>query len=311
MPPVCDPPTPGYQAAPTVDQVASVVGDALPTDAAVDAPAGDGHVGAAAYSGAALSLGAGTAVDAAEEAGGSRGQDRPRGYPRSLLRRVEEPPASPRTRARTPLLQLLVVTRTPALQAAEDALSLALLALVLGNSPAVTPSVMLQHLCVHYGIAEERVSVWRTRPDDFLVRFSHQEDLDLVFSNQRLEGAPFVLRWRRWSRLIMGSVGAFRYRVLVGMKGLPSHASSAEVVQSILGSAGAKVEIPDPDALPESRTPMMSVRCSCLLGARTPTLCRMRSSWPCRSRRRSMTAAHRSTLGLTRSCTMTFRPSGI
>lgn len=49
--------------------------------------------------------------------------DHPHPYPRSLLRRVEAPPASPRTLARTPLLELVVVPRTPSLQAAEDALS--------------------------------------------------------------------------------------------------------------------------------------------------------------------------------------------
>ena len=47
----------------------------------------------------------------------------------------------------------------------------------------------------------------------------------------------------------MGSAGAFRYRVLVGMKGIPSHARSSELAQTILGSAGAKVEIANPEAL--------------------------------------------------------------
>ncbi|CAD6272682.1 unnamed protein product [Miscanthus lutarioriparius] len=205
------------------------------------------------------------------EAGCSHAPNRQRGYPRSLLRRVEEPPASPRTRAKTPLLQLVVVPRTPALQAVEDELSLALVALVLGTRPAVTPAAMLHYLHEHYGITEERVTVRRTRPDDFLVRFSRQADLELVLDNQRPEGAPFALCWRRWTRLIMGSAGPFRYRVLVGMKGISSHALSSEVAQNIIGSAGAKVEIANPEALadPDDERELF-VACWCAHPDRVP-----------------------------------------
>lgn len=62
-------------------------------------------------------------------------------------------------------------------------------------------------------------------------------------------GAPFVLRWRCWSRLIAGSAGAFRYRALVGMRGIPSHAHSVEVAQHLLGSSGVKVEFANPKAV--------------------------------------------------------------
>jgi hypothetical protein len=47
----------------------------------------------------------------------------------------------------------------------------------------------------------------------------------------------------------MGSAGAFRYWVLVGLKGVPSHARSSEVAQAILGSTRAKVETADLDTL--------------------------------------------------------------
>jgi hypothetical protein len=47
--------------------------------------------------------------------------------------------------------------------------------------------------------------------------------LERVLSTLSLERAPFVLRWRRWSRLIMGSASAFWYCVLVGTKGIPVH----------------------------------------------------------------------------------------
>jgi hypothetical protein len=122
-------------------------------------------------------------------------------------------------------------------------------ALVLGTRPALAPADIVHHLRSHYGIPEERVTVRRTRPNDFLVRFADSDDLLRVLANQRPVGARFLLRWRRWSRLISGSAGAFRFRVLVGMKGIPAHAQSVEVAQAILGSAGAKVEFASPEAL--------------------------------------------------------------
>lgn len=45
-----------------------------------------------------------------------------------------------------PLLELIVVPHTPTLQAAEDALSLALLAMVVGTRPVVTPAMVRLHL---------------------------------------------------------------------------------------------------------------------------------------------------------------------
>jgi hypothetical protein len=109
--------------------------------------------------------------------------------------------------------------------------------------------MMLHHLQEFYGVAEDRVTVRRTRPDDFIVRFSDLAELERVLAAPEPVGAPFVVRWRRWSRLIMASAGSFCYRALVAMKGIPTHARSQEVAQAILGSAGVKVEIANPEAV--------------------------------------------------------------
>jgi len=46
----------------------------------------------------------------------------------------------------------------------------------------------------------------------------------------------------------MGLAGAFRFRVLVRMKGIPSHARSKDTAQAILGSSCANPEaLADPD----------------------------------------------------------------
>ncbi|CAD6234888.1 unnamed protein product [Miscanthus lutarioriparius] len=157
---------------------------------------------------------------------------------------LDQPPAP-----ELPRLIPRALLRTPALQAAEDALSMALLALLVGTWPVVTPTMVLDHLEEHFGIPDDRVSVRRTRPNDFIVRFSRREDLERVLSAAPPERAPFTLQWRRWSRLIMGLAGAFRFRVLVAMKGIPSHARSKETAQAILGSSCTNVEFANPEAL--------------------------------------------------------------
>jgi len=112
------------------------------------------------------------------EAGPSRGGRDAR--PANSLRPAMQPPASQRSRASAPMLGMVVVPRSPELQAQEDALSTALLALVLGTRPAVTTAMVANQLRGHFGIDDSTFSVRRTRPDDFIVRFTRQEDLDVV-----------------------------------------------------------------------------------------------------------------------------------
>lgn len=107
VPPVCEPPTPD----PLVDAPAVV---------APENTARAGHGGAMTMP----DVGGGSAVGAQGPSSGDPSRPRQgQGVPHSLLRRALHPPASPRTRAASPLLQLVVVPRSSAIQAAEDALS--------------------------------------------------------------------------------------------------------------------------------------------------------------------------------------------
>lgn len=71
--------------------------------------------------------------------------------------------------------------------------------------------MVLEHLQQRFGIDGGAVSVRRTRPDDFIVRFVDRADLERVLASCPIDGEPFVLRWRHWSCLIMGSAGTFRF----------------------------------------------------------------------------------------------------
>ena len=68
--------------------------------------------------------------------------------------------------------ELLVIPRSAELQAAEQALSLALVAVVGGTRPPVSrhsPEMVGQHLFQAFGVQADRVSVRRHTPEDFIV----------------------------------------------------------------------------------------------------------------------------------------------
>lgn len=80
------------------------------------------------------------------------------------------------------------------------------------------------------------------------MRFSRREDLKRVLSAPLAPaGAPFRLTWKRWSKLVNGSSGTFTFRIIVGIKNVPAHALSAEVLQTLLGSSCAKIVIATPE----------------------------------------------------------------
>ena len=210
-----------------------------PGAAALDAAPSGGAVGSA---GAAPSSSAGNGVAAASASPARVAEERPVTVPPPL--RLQRRPASPSSRASKPLTELVVVPRTALLQATEDELSsLALVAMVVGRRPPISPAMVRAHLLESFGLGDDQVFVRRFWQDDFIVRFSRREDLDDVLGTPPLSVGAFTLRWRPWSCLFMASAGAFIFCVLVGMKGIPCHARSLEVVQLILGSACAEVQL--------------------------------------------------------------------
>lgn len=141
-----------------------------------------------------------------------------------------------------PAVELIVVPRSAEIQAVEDALSLALVAMIGGTRPSVTPVMVRDHLRSHFQIDDAAMSVLR-----HIVHFSPWDDLERVLRTPPPKGSPpFMLTWRRWTRLSRATVAAFTYKVLVGIKGVPAHALSAEVAQQLLRSSYAQVAHPTP-----------------------------------------------------------------
>lgn len=74
----------------------------------------------------------------------------------------------------------VVVPRSAKLQAVEDTLGLALVALVGGTRPSISPAMVTRFLFERFGIAAEDADVRRHEPEDFVVRFRHCQDRNHV-----------------------------------------------------------------------------------------------------------------------------------
>ena len=72
--------------------------------------------------------------------------------------------------------------------------------------------------------------------------FRNTSDLLRVLDAPPLPRADMVLRFRRWNRLSTAEGESMRYRVLLEIRGIPSHAWSAATAQIILGDACAILE---------------------------------------------------------------------
>lgn len=135
-----------------------------------------------------------------------------------------------------------MIPRTDQINVAEEALSsLALVALVGGNRPPLTPAMVREQLQSFYLIDANVFTVSRQAPEDFLVRFYSRDDLEAVVDAPVPVGTPFYLLWRRWRCQSVGSPGQLKYKVVVGLKGMPAHIWGIDAAERILGSSCAKL----------------------------------------------------------------------
>ncbi|CAD6214183.1 unnamed protein product [Miscanthus lutarioriparius] len=98
--------------------------------------------------------------------------------------------------------------------------------MVIGTRPLVTSAMVHAHLDDHYGISDDRVTIDPTKPDDFIVRFAHPEDIKLVLGitvTSRGSLRPAVAEVEPPHH---GLGRFFRFWVLVGMKAIPLYARS-------------------------------------------------------------------------------------
>ena len=138
-------------------------------------------------------------------------------------------------------MTLVVVPRTEAIQAAEEALDNALVAMVGGTRPDVTTGMVYTSLFNHFDITADEVDVRRHAPEDFVARFRHRADRDRVLESRPSGQVPLV--WRPWRRTSQASGGSFSFHVVMAIARVPLHARNTTVAQAILGPCCTSVEL--------------------------------------------------------------------
>jgi hypothetical protein len=108
---------------------------------------------------------------------------------------------------------------------AEAELQNALVVMVGGTRPQVSPTQVQEYLEAFFQIGPDRVQVVRFHPADFLLRFSNRDDADRVLHALAPPGAGLVLVFQWWRPQIGALFSPLRYMVLLPITNIPAHAS--------------------------------------------------------------------------------------
>ncbi|CAL4993538.1 unnamed protein product [Urochloa decumbens] len=154
---------------------------------------------------------------------------------------MPSPPPSPRPLghpSRRPAKEICVVPRSSEIDAAEARLSTcALLGIIVGTRPSVHPVQLGRYLEEFHALLPEDYSVSRYHPEDFLVEFASPAAADRVLHSHPNQEATFQVKWKRWRRQHSASLASLRYKVLIQLKNIPTHARNISTAQTVLGSA--------------------------------------------------------------------------
>jgi hypothetical protein len=142
---------------------------------------------------------------------------------------------------------------------AEDALSRALLAVIVGVRRAVTTDEVAMALEDIHRLQPGSFSVHCHRPEDFLIFFATKEDRDMVLRSEVIESPFFRLLLRPWARRTHAASGGLCVHAELEVEGVPANAWSMATAEAILAPS-AWVERLHP--LTRSRADMGTFRMS-------------------------------------------------
>ncbi|KAG2632020.1 hypothetical protein PVAP13_2NG150358 [Panicum virgatum] len=146
--------------------------------------------------------------------------------------------------SRRPAVRSCVLPRDDHLQAREDHLSNhALVALVVGTRPRCPIRRARRYIVGNFGISNDSFSIHHYQPEDFLLIFNDVAALNLVLQGNPTPREDLALQFKRWHRLATAEADSMKFRVLVELRGIPSHAWSAAAAWEVLGDFCACPEL--------------------------------------------------------------------
>ncbi|KAG2582472.1 hypothetical protein PVAP13_6KG412100 [Panicum virgatum] len=167
------------------------------------------------------------------------------------------PPPSPKPfgdPSRRPRSELCVVPRSQEIDATEARpASCALVALVGGIRPAVSPLQVGMLLEEFFSVQHAEYTVYRFEPEDFLVEFTSAAVADRILHAHYPAKAPFQLIWKRWRRQAMASFASLRFRVLIEFRGIPAHARNITTATILLDTSCSDLVEAPPELVGDDR----------------------------------------------------------
>lgn len=139
--------------------------------------------------------------------------------------------------ARRPARAVCIVPRTAEIDHEDEALSRALLAVIVGVRRAVTTEEVAHALEDVHGLPPASFSVHCHRPEDFLIYFASAADKDRVLGEGVLESLFFRLLLRPWSRRTHAASGGLCVHTELEIEGVPANAWSLATAEAVLAPA--------------------------------------------------------------------------
>jgi hypothetical protein len=131
----------------------------------------------------------------------------------------------------------VIISRTVAMEEAEEVLKRAMVATITGTRPAVSADAVADVLHYSFGLMDGDFSVHTHHPEDFLLIFHSKAALDRVAGDHIINGRDFTLSIRPWCKLAHAGSGKFEYLVDLEIRGIPSQSWQLATAEHILGSS--------------------------------------------------------------------------
>ena len=131
----------------------------------------------------------------------------------------------------------IIVSRTVDMEAAEEVLTRAMVAIITGTRPRVSADDVAEMLFRRFNFADGDFTVHLHHLEDFLILFNSRASMDRMNGDHLVSCPRFTLSIRPWCKLAHAGTGGFEHHVELELYGIPAHAWHLETAEHILGAS--------------------------------------------------------------------------
>lgn len=136
-----------------------------------------------------------------------------------------------------PEFEVCYVSRSEEMDAEEERLRHALLAVAPGCHQGISPTALSRAISEIPDAYDANLAVRRFAPESFLIVFPTQRSRDAAMRAGSVSVGGVRFLFRPWTRLVRAEAGTLRYRVSLEIEGIPAHAWGWRVARKLLASS--------------------------------------------------------------------------